>query len=262
MGKTLAIIGAGNMGAALCSGLLESSSGLAVRLTDRHAEKLKTFSGIETSTDPKKIVSGADYVLLAVKPQSFDELCKDLDGLLRDKLVISIMAGKSLTTLAEKTGSERIVRSMPNLGAQVRKGITAWITSPAVTPDEEEDVASIFRAVGNEIRLYDDEGIDHFSVIAGCGPAYFFRLCGVLTKEAELLGFSKEEARRMAEETCIGSAELLRKGVKSPEEWVRAVASKGGVTEAALNHLAGSDSDAVMHEAIQKSLERSRELNA
>lgn len=261
MQKSLAIIGAGNMGAALCSGLLESSSGLIVSLTDRHTEKLKSFSGITTSTDPKKIVSEADYVLIAVKPQSFDELCKDLDGLLQGKLIISIMAGKSLATLAEKTGSDRIVRSMPNLGAQVRKGITAWVASSAITPDEEEDVARIFQAVGTEIRLYDDEGIDHFSVIAGCGPAYFFRLCGVLAEEAQRLGFSAVEAQRMAEETFIGSAELAAKGTRSPQDWVKAVASKGGVTEAALKHLAQSDCDAVMREAIEKSLERARELS-
>lgn len=260
MKSTLVIIGAGNMGAALCKGLLKSLPQLSLAISDRHAEKLKQFSGVRTSLDPKEILGNADHVLIAVKPQSFDELCSELGDLLKNKLVISIMAGKTLKTLAEKTGSGRVVRSMPNLGAQVSYGMTAWIASPDVTSGEAESVRKIFQAVGKEIRMKKEEDIEHFSVIAGCGPAYFFRLCSVLAREAEALGFSEEESMRMAMETFIGSAKLLELGTRTPDEWVKAVASKGGVTEAALKHLAESDTDAVMKEAIEKSLQRSREL--
>lgn len=261
MQPSLAIIGAGNMGAALCRGLLEAFQDVTVSIADRNAEKLQSFSDIPTSTDAKEIVAKADAVLLAVKPQAFDALCDDLKGLLGDKLVLSIMAGKTLNTLMEKTGSKHIIRSMPNLGVQVRQGITAWIASSAVTPEQEKAVRRIFQAVGTEVRMKDEASIDAFTAIAGCGPAYFFRLCSVLVREAQRLGFSEEDARRMAEQTFIGSAELLKQGSKSAEEWVQAVASKGGLTEAALNHLASSDSDAVMGEAIDVSIKRSRELS-
>ena len=260
--KNLAIIGAGNMGAAFCRGLTEALPNISVSITDHNAEKLKPFSDISTSTNPQEILGNADCVLLAVKPQSFDTLCEDLGDLLKDRLIISIMAGKTLETLREKTGSSRIVRSMPNLGAQVRQGITAWITSSAVTGAEEKSVRQMFQAVGTEIRMNDEAAIDSFTAIAGCGPAYFFRLCSVLAQEAEHLGFSKEDARRMAEQTFLGSAELLKQGAQTSEEWVKAVSSKGGLTEAALKHLAQSDIDAVMREAIGKSLERSKELSA
>lgn len=249
------------MGAALCRGLIESFPKLSVSITDRHEDKLKEFSAIRTSTDLRAIVQDAEQVLIAVKPQSFDELCGELHDLLSEKLIISIMAGKTLKTLTEKTGSYRVVRSMPNLGAQVKRGLTAWIASSDVSSSEEENVRKIFQAVGREIQMKDEDDIERFSVIVGCGPAYFFRLCSVLAREAEQLGFSHEESMRMAVETFIGSAKLLELGTKTPDEWVKAVASKGGVTEAALRHLAESDTDAVMKQAIEKSLQRSRELN-
>ncbi len=250
------------MGTALCKGLLESLPELSVAITDRHAERLKQFSAIRTSTDPKEIVENADHVLIAVKPQSFDAICEELHDLLRGKLVISIMAGKTLKTLSEKTGSRRVVRTMPNLGAQVKKGMTAWIASSDVTASEKESVRMIFQAVGREIQMKDESDIERFSVIVGCGPAYFFRLCSVLAQEAQELGFSFAESKRMAEETLIASGRLLELGSKTSDEWVQAVASKGGVTEAALQYLAESDTDVVMKQAIQKSLLRSRELNS
>ncbi len=261
MKRGLAIIGAGNMGAALCKGLIEACPDLTVSIADRNEAKLAQFSSIRTSVHAKDIIKDAEWVMIAVKPQSFDEICGELDGLLSDKVILSIMAGKTLETLAAKTGSLKVIRSMPNLGARVGRGMTAWIASSQVTKDEAENARRIFRSVGKEMCVKNEEDIDRFSVIAGCGPAYFFRLYGSLAREAERLGFSTEEARQMAAETFIASAQLIEQEAKKPDEWVKAVASKGGVTEAALKHLAQSDIDTVMSQAIDASLKRSKELN-
>lgn len=261
MKKTLAILGVGKMGSALCHGLRASLPDLTLVLADRHAENLKKFQGLKASIYPEDILHEADAVLIAVKPQSFDALTLELGDALRDKLVISILAGKTLKTLQEKTGSKRVVRSMPNLGVQVGRGMSAWIPTNAVTQAEEDFVRSLFLSVGKEMKVKNEVFIDSFTVIAGSGPAYFFQLCETLRCEAERLGFSTDTSRLMAEETFMGSAKLLQSGEKKSDEWVKEVASKGGVTEAALASLKENGFDGMYSKAIEKALKRSTELN-
>ena len=124
------------MGGALCQGLLKNLKDVTVSLADHHPENLKPFSGIKTSTKPQEILGDADAVLIAVKPQTFGALCAELHGALEGKLVISIMAGKTLATLMQETGSRRVIRSMPNLGVRVGRGLTAWVPSSDVTGEE------------------------------------------------------------------------------------------------------------------------------
>lgn len=259
--KRLAIIGAGNMGAALCRGLMETMPDLRFVLSDRHEERLGQFPGIERTKNPADAVAGSDCVLIAVKPQSFAALCEELGESLSKALVLSIMAGKTITTIAQATGSQRIVRAMPNLGVKTGRGMTAWIASEKATKQDAAFAAQIFRSVGKEIRVADEAMIDRFTAIAGCGPAYFFRLCSALEEQAKAQGFSEEDARTLAEETFIGSALLLDTGGKTAAEWTAAVASKGGSTEAALRHFQEKGFDELFGGAIEEAHRRAKELN-
>lgn len=254
---TLTIIGAGNMGSALARGL--QSSGMQIAIADKHEEHLKPFANLRTSTRASEIIADAGCVLIAVKPQSFHQLCEELSNSLKDTLVISIMTGKTLKTLSEKTRSTRVVRAMPNLGVGVKRGMTAWIASPETSTNDLETVRKIFQSVGKEIQVSDEKLLDSFTAIAGCGPAYFFRLCDALRERAEVWGFSPDDARVMVEETFLASAKLLETGEKRADEWADAVASKGGATEAALKHLNDSG---VLPEAFERARKRAGELNS
>ncbi len=258
--KSLAIIGAGTMGAALCCELIEGCPDITLSISDKHPEHLEPFAGISATERTGDILADANAVLIAVKPQSFDALVEELPGALSGKLVISIMAGKTLASIEEKTGSKRVVRAMPNLGVKVGRGMTAWIASKNVTEEERTFVRQIFSAVGEEMEVKKESVIDGFTAIAGAGPAYFFHLCELLSTEAEKMGFSKEEARNMTTETLCASAELLETGEKDAAAWVAAVASKGGVTEAALKVLAEEGGDAAFTAAIEAAATRAREL--
>lgn len=260
MKKTLLIIGAGKMGAALAHGL-HASKNFTLLIADKHEENLKKFTGIQISTNPLELTGKADAVLIAVKPQSFDTLMEELGSALQAKLVISIMAGKTLSTLQEKTNSGKIVRSMPNIGAAVGQSMTAWIASRDIDSEEKKFVRSVFQSIGKEILAPSEEHIDRFSVICGCGPAYFFRLCELMQRKSERLGFSTEESRMMVEETFIASAKLLEQGERTTDEWVKAVASKGGMTEAALRSLDKDQCEEIFSRALDKALNRSKELN-
>jgi pyrroline-5-carboxylate reductase len=256
----IALIGAGNMGAALCRGLLNVFPADALSASDHHAEKLRSLGVKKTSTDPNDILPLADFVILAVKPQSFRDLMRDLRVPLTKKLIVSVMAGVTLARLARATGANAVVRAMPNLGAAVGHGVTGWVASKNVTREQKQLVQKILSSTGIAFELRSEAAIDNLTALSGSGPAYFFLLSEMLEREARRLGFSEDEARRIAEETFVGSAELLARGAGSAKSWRESVTSKGGTTAAALKTLKKHKFDATFRHAIEASRKRSREL--
>lgn len=201
----------------------------------------------------------ADVLIFCVKPQDFAACVEGLGTDLSQRLVISIMAGVSLKTLMEKTGAAAVVRSMPNLPAQVGKGFTAWVATSAVKG--KDFVKSIFASLGDEMEVGDEEQLDGITALSGSGPGYFFYFCEVLEAKAREWGFSEAEARKIVRATFAGSAKLLETGEKSAEEWKLAVKSKGGTTEAGLNCLEAGGFEKLFKEALEAAKKRSQELH-
>ena len=198
----------------------------------------------------------AAVVIFAVKPADFSSCIEGLGTDLSGKLVISIMAGISIAKLREKTGAEKIVRSMPNLPLQVGKGFTAWMSGG----DSDKDlVRKIFQTFGEEIEVTKEEDLNAVTALSGSGPAYFFYLCELFEKKALAWGFGEKEATKIARATFVGAAGLLEKGELGSAEWRAAVTSKGGTTEAAFRELV--QIEGVVDAAFEAAKKRSEELN-
>ena len=261
MNQKISIIGAGNMGGTFYKGLLKLFPEENLFICDKSQSKLDALGAKNASIDPNETLKEANVVILSIKPQSLDELMTSLKVSLNFKLIISIMAGISLDRLKEKTGSNRIVRAMPNLPVQVSKGVIGWVALPDVSDSDAKLIEKIFSALGDTIELKHESMIDAVTVLSGCGPAYFFLLTEFLANKAKSLGFSDEEARLISEKTLIGSTELLKKGDKTADAWKNAVTSPGGVTEAVLKHLNENDFEKIFDEALDSGLKRNLELN-
>lgn len=260
MRDVIAIIGAGNMGAAFYAGL-HGKNRLRINLCDHNREKLDALDADHGFTDPAKAIVEADTVLFAVKPQSAKELFTALSPALSNKLVISIMAGISLTALQKMTRSQTVIRAMPNLPAQVKRGLTGWIASAATPVKDRAFAKELFFAVGEEIELPREELLDSLTPLSGSGPAYFFWLAELLAAKAVEEGFAPAEAAQIARETLIGSAKLLETDNRTPEQWRLAVSSRGGITEAVLRTLKDAKVDEIFSKALNRGIERSQELN-
>lgn len=237
----------GNMGSAIADRLAQSGQ----------------FSVVPCDIDDDANVCAqeADIVLLAVKPQSFNELALSITEDLSEKLVISIMAGVTIKTMSEKLSAQKIIRSMPNLGAIVGASMTGWFASGACEDADKQTSATLFEAIGKQVETKSEEDLDNIVAISGSGPAYFFYLAELLQQQAEALGFSAEDAKNLAEQTFIGAAKALEAGDRTVAEWTEAVASKGGTTEAALSSLKNAEFDRIFKEAIEAAKRRSEELS-
>lgn len=259
---TTAIIGAGNMGAALYEGLKKKGGSADIFLCDHHAEKLSIAPVDHRCTDPRVATKDADCVVVAVKPQSFAGLMEEVGQAWAGKLIVSVMAGIPLSRLSQCTGSTRVVRSMPNLGAKVGRGVTGWCAGKDLSKKDRAHVETLFSSVGRSIALPSEDKIDLFTAIAGSGPAYVFGLAELLQNASKNLGLSVEDAESIATDVIAAASQLLDAKTMSAEEWRKAVTSQGGVTEAAVKFLTEKNMPEIFAEALKKGAERSRSLSS
>lgn len=254
------IIGAGNMGSAFYNGLSSQGKADRIWLCDQHIDKLEIAPADRRIDHPANAGNVAECILLAVKPQSFAALMTAVGDAWSDKLVISIMAGITMKTIADATGASAVVRAMPNLGARVRRSITGWFPSPAVTSVQMKHAKELFSAIGMSVRLNEESQIDGFTAVAGSGPAYVFLLAELIENAARDLGIDEATSAQIARELLGAGSLLLDEKGRSAAQWREAVTSKGGTTEAALRVMKEKGLPEIFRDAIKAATERSRSL--
>jgi pyrroline-5-carboxylate reductase len=263
MQQHIAFIGGGNMAGSLIGGLLKSGHAAArVRVAEPNAERaawLRQTFGVEVKTTGAEVIAGCQAAVLAVKPQAMGEALRALKP---DAgcTVISIAAGVRLATLQRALGKAlHYVRTMPNTPALHGCGITG-LYAPADTPADARELAeSIVAAAGATVWLKREEDLDAVTALSGSGPAYFFLLTEVLREAGEALGLEKSTAAKLAQQTCVGSARMVEGGTDVVA--LRAqVTSKGGTTEAAIEHLESAGLRHIFKDALRKAADRARAL--
>ncbi len=264
--KNIAFIGGGNMGRSLIGGLIADGYPAAkLRVADPDFHKLKRLTarfGIEVSANNRPSVSGAEVVVLAVKPQIMKTVAMELAGSIASHtLVISIAAGVRTSALQHWLGSTTpIVRAMPNTPALVSSGATALYAADKVTPAQREVAESILRAVGLTLWVHDENLLDAVTAVSGSGPAYFFRLMEALEQAAEAQGLTPEQARILVVQTAFGAAKMALESGKDPGDLRAQVTSPGGTTERALRVLDEHGIERMIAEAVALATLRAAEL--
>jgi len=182
-------------------------------------------------------------ILLAVKPQMFADVARDLMPAIRTHFkqgipVVSILAGLPTTRLQTALGDRaRVLRAMPNLPARIRQGATALCRGPTATDEDHSLARELFESVGPTVVSIDESLMDAFTALAGSGPAYLFYLAEAMTRAARELGFDDATAASLVRQTLLGSAMLLAESSEDPSVLRAAVTSKGGTTAAAVDLL-------------------------
>lgn len=257
----IAIIGAGNVGGALYRSLKGVVGDDALVVCDTHEALLAKLGAHHALGDADAAMRLADAVIVAVKPQQFAALAHAVSAPLEGKLVVSVMAGVTLAKVSQALRAGAVVRCMPNLGAQIGRGATAWIAAPACTPAQVELARRIFRAAGIEIEVRDESLLDAFTALGGTGPAYFFYLAELLAENAVAMGFDAEQGRLLAQEVLSASARLLESGERSAADWRKAVTTPGGTTAAAMQVFGERKFAEAFSAGVEAARRRSEELS-
>jgi pyrroline-5-carboxylate reductase len=271
---TIAFLGAGSMARAILTGLLQPGVIVegGIRATNRTAAKAGELAELEgvtawaTESDPeanRAAVTGADVVVVAVKPHMVPDLLAEIAGSLRPgTLVISVAAGVTIATFESLLPeSVSVIRSMPNTPATVGRGVTGLSAGTRSGERELELASALFETVGQVLVVPEDK-LDALSSISGSGPAYVFYLIEQLTATAVAKGFTPEEAAVMVNGTFLGASTLLAASPESPTELRRRVTSPKGTTERAIQELEKADLRGLFDRATDAAVARSRELAA
>jgi len=264
--NSIAFIGAGNMASALIDGLLADGwKADQIRASDTDQARLDLLGQkrVITSSDNSAVLSGADAIILAVKPQLIQDVLKPLKESLVSSscLLISIAAGITMDNLQSWTHPEQaIVRCMPNTPALVQLGASALFANAQCSDEQRQLANSLLKAVGVVCWLKQESDMAAVTALSGSGPAYFFLLIEAMQEAAIELGLDKKTAELLCQQTALGAARLAQSSDVDVSELRRRVTSPGGTTEAALRQFESDDFNAMVARALAKAAQRSREL--
>ncbi|MDQ1578810.1 MAG: pyrroline-5-carboxylate reductase [Microbacteriaceae bacterium] len=267
----ISILGAGSMGGAILSGLLQPNVTVdgGIRVTNRteakamllRSDAVLSYATEEDPTANLAAVAGAKLVLVAVKPAMVPALLKEIaSGLEQKAIVISVAAGVPISTFeANLPSSVSVIRAMPNTPAIVGRAVTGLSAGPRSSDEDLALASALFGTVG-EVIVVPESKLDALSTISGSGPAYVFYLIEQLTRTAVDLGFSPSDAALLVNGTFLGAAELLVASGRTPAELRRQVTSPHGTTERAIAELEAAGLKELFDRATAAALARAREL--
>jgi len=264
--RRIAILGGGKIGESLLSGLLSAGwrKPDEIVVTGRRQERIDELAeryGVETTLSNSEAVSGASFIVIAVKPQDFDVLLGEVGGLVSsDQTVLSVAAAMP-TAQIEKHLSDGVpvLRAMPNTPATVHEGMAGLCAGAHAGEEHLAMAEEVLTHVGRVARV-PEPYMDAVTAVSGSGPAYFALLAEAMIEAGILLGLSREISTQLVVQTMFGTAKLLRDENMHPVELREMVTSPGGTTIRAIRELERAGVRAAFLNAIQAAMERSQEL--
>ncbi|TDN87996.1 pyrroline-5-carboxylate reductase [Salegentibacter sp. 24] len=260
------VIGAGNMGLTYAEGMAKSTflNHRNLMIFDKSAEVITTLSKVDhfdVYDDIEECLPKADIVFLAVKPYHCDALFEEIKPLVNDQQIfVSLMAGVTIEKIQEGLGVKKVVRSMPNLPAQVGKGVTSFTEAKEISRVELLMVRNLLDTTGASIHVETEKFIDASTGISGSGPAYVFYFMNSMMEAALKMGFSKNDSKILVSQTFEGAVKLFNESDLSASTWMERVASKGGTTRAALDSMDDNNVEELIKDAAYAAFDRAVEL--
>ena len=272
----LAFIGLGVMAEAIAAGLLRKGLVTPEQMVGSHPraarrEELYTKYGIQMFDANREAVEAAyptDYdagsiVILAIKPQRLAKVLSELKGSIhKDQVVVSIVAGAKIETIADELLHGAVIRTMPNTPAQVGEGVTAWTSSAAVSEAQEQEVRAMFEALGKTVRVENERQIDMATALSATGPTYIFLVMEALIDAGVHMGFSRHVAQELVQQMILGSVLFARESHKHPAELRNMVTSPGGTSAEAIYQMEKGSLRTVLSKAVWAAFQRAEALGA
>lgn len=242
--KNIAFLGCGHISHAIVDGLLKAKAvnNDKIILSGPHPEKfadLKKKYGVRMTSDNIEAVKTADIIFIGVRTKIVKTVTEEIKNhIKRDALIISIAAGVTFDLLHKYFSAKdiKMARIMPNIPVAYEMGVVGWIGDNLTTNDKIL-IKSLLKPLGLVIECKDEKVMDKLSMISGCGIGYVAYFMNNLEKITKSYRFSKDETRRIVNQVFSGTNRHLEVIHGSPEELMKAVATKGGITEEVLNSM-------------------------
>jgi pyrroline-5-carboxylate reductase len=242
MANIIAIIGGGNLGTAMAEGLINSgfSKPEDIIITKRNTSTLFELAakGVQVTSNNPEAVSGANWIILAVKPFQIKEVLAEINPFLNKEkqVLVSVVTGVWINEIQDITGTDfPVFRAMPNTAIAIQQSMTC-INGQSVTADQTHFVTELFNQLGKTV-LIEEKLMDAATVLGACGTAFAMRYIRANIQGGIEIGFSAATASLIAAQTVKGAAELLLQKNTHPEQEIDKVTTPKGCTIAGLNEM-------------------------
>lgn len=262
----IGFIGLGNMADAIIGGMLKEGIVKAGDIigsakTEATLKKMAEKYDIGVTNDNAEVASKADVLILAVKPQFFEEVIRNIKNVTKEEtLIISIAAGKSIAWIEEAFGKPiKLVRCMPNTPALVGEGCTGVCLNGRVLEDEKDYSLRLMKSFGRAI-IIPEHLIDAVGAVSGSSPAFVFMFIEAMADAGVAAGMTRAQAYEFAAQAVYGSAKLMLESGKHPGELKDMVCSPGGTTIQGVRVLEDKGMRGAVMEALAACVEKSKKL--
>jgi pyrroline-5-carboxylate reductase len=264
--KKLAVLGAGKLGGILLRAYLKQElfSPKRVTATVKHSEKASALAkelGVSVATDNRKAVTGADIVLLGVKPQVVGDVLKEIAPELNERtLVLSVAASVPTSYIEQRLGEKvPVVRAMPNTPSAVGCGMTGICRGAHAGPDHLEMARAMFNAVGRTV-VVDEKNMDAVTGLSASGPAFAYIILESLAEAGVKVGLPRDVATLLAAQTMKGAASVVLETGDHPALLKDAVTTPAGCTIDGIMELEEGKLRVTLIKAVVKATSRAGEL--
>ncbi len=268
LNKTIAVIGAGNMGTALIRGILNGklTEAAKIRASGTRIEKLEKLSaelGIFVTVNNAEAAKQADIVILCIKAAMIRTVLEQMHKVLhKGQFVISIAAGVTTASMEKIIGKNiPVVRAMPNIASTVGLGSAALSFGTHVHAAQHDIAIKIFEAVG-DVVVVEERHLDAVTGLSGSGPAYIYMVIEALIDGGVKMGLPRDISTKLAIQTVLGSAALVKQSNVHPAILRDQVTTPGGTTINAIHELESHGLRSMLIDAVATATIRSKELSA
>ncbi len=264
-GVRITFVGGGAMAEAIIRCILAKKVAAAQNvvvsdISSVRRELLSREYGVSTLPGNREGVKNAALIILAVKPQNLQEVMDDIKGLGREQLVLSIVAGATVSRLCQGLNHSLVIRAMPNMPAQIGEGMAVWTATTETKARHKKLAQSVLGALGKEIYVADEKYLGMATALSASGPAYVFLFIEALIDAGVHIGLPRDMAQELVIQTVLGSTRTVEETGKHPAELRNMVTSPGGTTTDGLLQLERGRFRSLVLEAVAAAYEKAMRL--
>ncbi len=260
--KSIGIIGFGNMGESIASGLRRSSKDVEILVMDPVEQRRRVAADRYRAVlhdAPRRLLDDADITVLAVKPQILPQLVANIGDYARGKRFVSVAAGVPLAFYRKALHTNEIVRFMPNIAATVGRALVAVCHAEPIERTTLDFAFRIAEAIGDRL-VVPERSMSAITGLSGSGIAYVFALAHAMALGGTYAGLPYTDSLTAAIEVIGGAAELMRADGSHPVELLSRVTSPAGTTIEGIAELEAHGFTSAVMKAVVAAAERADEL--
>jgi len=261
MKDSIAVIGAGVIGASVVRSLLKNAYNGKITAAEIQQEKVNELEqlGVSVTRDNRTAVKEADVIFLCVKPNVMKTVLKEISKEADGKLVISTAAAVTIRFCKRVVPNARFVRIMPNVAILVQESFTAFCCDDAVTSNDKVKVKMLLDVMGKSMEI-EERYMDAVTAVSGSGPGYISVIIEAIVYAGLKVGLPRDLALVSAAQAVLGTAKLVLETGQSPAQIRDSVTTPGGTTIEAIYEVEGSDIRQALMRAVETATKKSEKI--